>query len=814
MLRNYLKVAIRVLTRNKAFSLINIAGLAIGLATCMLIMLYILDEKSYDQYHRDADRIYRVAMRAPGIGQGWAAQPAPVAASMQQELPEVEVATRLLKMPNMDKTLITWHPAGSGEGKRFFETNGYYVDSSFFQVFTYDMKWGNSRTALDLPNSVVISESVADRFFGSANPIGQPLTLGLPEGDFVYTVRGVFRDGNLKSHIPAHFLMSMKNSDIGGWVDQLSDWVMTSIFHTYVKLKPGTDPVALEKKINRLEQQHAGEKLRTTGLSVDLFLQPLTQIYLHSAIGDELAPNGNIRSLYILGSIAIFLLVIACINFMNLSTARSEQRAREVGVRKVLGAERRMLVMQFLGESFLMSLLALGLALLLAKLFLPAFNELTGKDLQPLRQPGLIFWIAGLAMVTGLLAGLYPAFYLSAFQPVRVLKGYIGNYFSATLIRRVLVVFQFCISIGLILGAIVSWRQMSVVQDQDLGFSKEQKIVLPMQSKQVALNYTSLRDEIAKTPGVRSVTCGSTYPGIVNINDMLFYAEGKTMKDFISIYTATIEQDYFRTLGLTLLHGRELSINPNADTTAGILNETAVKSLGYDPAHALGRHYYFEWQGTRHTMEIIGVVKDFNFQGLQETIKPYMFTKMGFFGTRYAYLLASLKPGHYSQTLSEIGEAWKKVNPTTPFDYSFIDRDFQKNYEKEQQSARIVADFTVIAIIVACLGLFGLASFSAEQRRKEIGIRKVLGASSLSITRLLSRDFVRLVAVAMVIALPLSALIMSKWLEHFAGPYRVSLSWWMFAIAGAIALLVALLTVSVQSARSAMANPVESLRNE
>jgi putative ABC transport system permease protein len=713
----------------------------------------------------------------------------------------------------MDKSLMTWHPKnGGGSDKRFYETNGYYVDSTFFEVFTYDLKWGNAATALSQPNSIVISETMSNRYFGSTDPVGQQLTIGLPFGDFAYTVRGVFRDKDMKSHIPAHFLLSMKNSDIGGWVDQQTNWTMTSIFHTYVKLRPGTDPQAFEQQLNRMEQTHAAEKLRVTGISLKLFLQPLKKIYLHSSIGDEIAPNGNIRTLYILGSIAIFLLVIACINFMNLSTARSEQRAKEVGVRKVLGAERSMLVMQFLGESFLMSALALGLALLLAQLFLPAFNELTQKNLKPLQQPGLVFWIAGLALVTGLLAGLYPAFYLSSFQPVRVLKGRIGHYFSAAFIRRALVVFQFSISIGLILGVIVTWRQMSMIEDQDLGFSREQKVVLPMQSKQVAMNYTSLRDELLRSSGIRSVTSGSTYPGIENINDMLFYAEGKTMKDFVDISTATIEQDYFRTLGLTELHGRIFSVVPDADTASLILNETAVKKLGYDPAHAVGRHIYWEWEGVRHNMEIVGVVKDFNFQGLQEPIKPFTFSMMNFFGNKYAYLIASLQPGHYSQTLSEMGKAWSKVNPTTPFVYSFLDRDFQQNYQKEQQTSRIVIDFTTIAIIVACLGLFGLASFSAEQRRKEIGIRKVLGASAFHITRLLSRDFVRLVAVAIVIALPVSGYIMSRWLEHFA--YRVPISWWMFVVSGGIALVVALFTVSVQSARSALANPVNSLRSE
>jgi len=807
MLKNYFKIAFRNLTRNKLYSSINIFGLAAGLAVCLLIMLYILDEKSYDSHHKDGDSIYRIAYKTTQ-GEGWSAQPAPVAFALKAQLPEVEQVTRLLKFPVMDKVLMQYE--GAKDNRQFYETHGYYVDSTFFQLFTYDFTYGNAATALNIPNSLVISEAIAVQLFGNENPVNKPLKLSLPFGDMIYTVQGVFKN-NHKSHIPAHFFMSMRNNDAGKWAETETSWALNNIFHTYVKLKPGVDPGTFEKRMKALLDRLGGPELKAAGMSKTEFIQPMKDIYLHSALGYEIATNGNIRYLYIMGSIAAFILVIACINFMNLSTARSEKRAREVGVRKVIGAGRGSLIRQFLGESFFLCIIALAMALMFTQLLLPLFNQLTQKDLRLSGNTGLIYWIGSLAILTGLLAGLYPAFYLSSFQPARVLKGKILNSWSATALRKGLVVFQFTISVILILGAIVIGSQLSYMKKQDLGFKKDQQVILPLPSKSVAANFSVLKDQLLKDPVVQSVTCASSYPGITNISDMLFYSEGRASTNFTDIMLASVGDDYFETLGLQLLYGRPFA-KGTKDSTGFILNETAIKELGYKPETAVGKRVNYDWRGVRHTFIIQGVLRDFNFESLHNNIKPFGYAAHTIFADKFRYAIVHLQTSDYAHALSILEKTWARVNPSTPFEYSFLDQDFQRNYENEQRTSLIVIYCTGIAILIACLGLFGLAAFSAERRTKEIGIRKVLGASTTNVTLLLSGEFIRLALLAILIACPLAWYGMHRWLQNFA--YQISISWWMFAAAGGLAIIIALLTVSFQSIRTALSNPVKSLRAE
>lgn len=815
MIRNYLKIAFRNLARNKAFSFINIFGLAIGLATCILIMLYIFSETGYDTQHKGADRIYRIAAQAATLtgtlkDKPWAATAAPVAWGLKTDMPEVEEVTRLLKFPFFNKMLLKYEKGK--EVKQFYETNGYYVDSTFFRLFTYYFKYGNATTALDEPNTVVISEEIASKLFGNDDPVGRAITIGIPWGNFSYTVKGVFRTAGVKTHIPAHFLLSMRNGDVGGWAANQTNWATNNIFHTYVLLKKGADPKAFENKLAAFSDRRAGKDLKALGVSRQLFIQSLPEIYLHSDLEDEIASNGNITYLYILGSIAIFVLLIACINFMNLSTARSGKRAKEVGVRKVMGAEKNSLIGQFLGESIIMSCLALLLALFMTWAFLPLFNNLTQKELQLFDQPRIWEGIVALTICTGILSGLYPALYLSSFKPITVLKGKLVNSFSATTIRKGLVVFQFVISICLVLGAIVISRQLSYLNNQELGFSRNGQIVLPLQSADAIKNYATLKNELLKTPGIRGVTAGSTYPGIANAQDMLFYAEGKTVHDVVDVHLANIDDDYMETLGLTVLKGRGFSKEFTADSNNMVLNEAAVKELGYDLNNAVGKKIYWDFHGTHNMMQIVGVVRNFNFESLYNSIKPFGFSVNNFLGNRYGYAIINPQTKDYAGLMKDIGRSWSKVNPDAPFVYSFLDKDFQRNYEKDQRASGIVNYFTCIAILVACLGLFGLSAFTAEQRTKEIGIRKVLGASVFDVTRLLSRDFIGLVAIAIVIASPLAWYGMNKWLQSFA--YKTPISWWMFVLAGVLAIAIALITVSFQSIRAAIANPVSSLRSE
>ncbi len=812
MIKNYFKIAFRNLSRNKAFSFINIFGLAIGLATCMLITLYILSEEGYDKHNKDAGRIYRIAYQ-PDKKMGakekpWAATAAPIAWGLKTDMPEVEQATRLLKFPTFDKMLLKNEQ--TKESKQFYETNGYYVDSTFFQIFTYDFKYGNVQSALNEPNSIVLSEEVSNKLFGNENPIGKSLNVGMPYGNLNYTVKGVFKDAGMKSHIPAHFFLSMRNGDIGNWVDGQTNWATNNIFHTYVKLKSGSDAKAFEKRLQPFIEKRAGTDLKALGISRQLFIQPLQDIYLHSDLDNEIGTNGNITYLYILGSIALFVLIIACINFMNLSTARSGKRAKEVGVRKVMGAEKKSLVYQFIGESIIMSILALMLALLLVSFLLPFFNNLTQKNLKLFDEPKMWLWITGLTLCTGILSGLYPAFYLSSFKPITVLKGKLLNNFSAGLIRKGLVVFQFTISICLVLGAIVIVRQLNYLDNQQLGFNKNQQIVLPLQDKSAIKNYAPLKNELLKNPAISSVTSGSTYPGIANVQDMLFYAEGKTINEVVDVHLATVENDYFKTLGFTILYGRGFSKEFTADDENIVLNEAAVKELGYDTKTAVGRKINWDFKGNHNTMQIVGVVKNFNFESLYNAIKPFGFTTSS--GNKYSYVIANVSTKNYAGLLKDIEQSWNKINPNSPFVYSFLDKDFQKNYEKDQRASGVVSYFTFIAILVACLGLFGLSAFSAEQRTREIGIRKVLGASVTNVAGLLSKDFIGLVLIAIVIASPIAWWAMNKWLQGFA--YRITISWWMFVLAGLLAVIIALLTVSFQAIKAAMQNPVKSLKSE
>ncbi|MEO6328453.1 MAG: ABC transporter permease [Ginsengibacter sp.] len=810
MIKNYFKIAWRNLLRNKAFSFINIFGLAVGLASCLLIMLYIFDESSYDKHQKNGDRIFRIAA-INNKGETWAATSGPLAFTLKNNLPEVDEATRLMTFPDIARMLLKYE-SGS-EKKQFFESNGYYVDSTFFQLFTYNFIYGNAATALNEPNSLVISEEISHKFFGNKNPVGKPLLINTPFGEFNYTIKAVFDGSEYKSHIPASYFLSMRNNDMWNWVKQQTALVGNGVFFTYLKLKKGVDAKLAERKVQSYFDDKAGADMKAMGFKNTLFFQPVKDIYLHSSVGNEIGSNGNITYLYILGTIAAFIIIIACINFMNLSTARSEKRAKEVGVRKVMGAEKKSLVWQFLGESFMMCIMSLVIASLLVQILLPYFNNLTQKNISFFDNDNLIFWIVGLTLLTGLFAGLYPAFYLSAFKPIAVLKGKIINSFSATALRKGLVIFQFTISICLVFAAIVIWRQLTFIKDQQLGFNKNQKLVLPLQAsyRNSENNYTALKNELLKYPEVKSVTSGSAYPGVVNLNDMLFFGEGRSTKDNVDVHITAVENDYIETLGFQLLSGRAFSKDFTADSAGIILNEVAVKQLGYDVTNAVGKKIQFDIGNFKGAMQIVGVVKNFNFESLHNQIQPHGFTTT-MFSNRYGYFIASLNTNNYAAVLKKIERTWAKLNPAVPFEYSFLDQDFQRNYQKDQLTSDIVLWFTIIAILIACLGLFGLSAFSAEQRTKEIGIRKVLGATVSQVTMLLSKDFIKLVSTAVLIASPLAWWAMNKWLQAFA--YKINISWWIFVLAGCIAVFIALVTVSFQAIKAAIANPVKSLRTE
>jgi len=804
MWKSFFKIPFRNLIKYKSVTLINVFGMAVGLASCLLIGLFIYDELSYDSELKDGDRIYRVALETSDSK--WAGTPGPIANSLNNEFSEVEKATRLLKFPELDKMLL--RSERNGEEKQFYETKGYYVDSTFFDVFDYTLTSGISKTALNAPNSIILSASLAKKFFGDLDPLNQSITLGLPFGDFDYTITGVFDDQRIKSHIDPNFFLSMENDDIGNAVKNWTNWATNNIFYTYVKVLPGIDSQAFEEHLNEFYTKNGAADLKAQGVEKSLFIQPVKDIYLHSGLEYELGKTGNITSLYIFGSVAGFILFIACINFMNLATARSEKRSKEVGIRKLMGANRSALISQFLGESLIVAMIALVFAILLASILLPFFNQMAGKELELYQRISPIVAILILAIIAGLVAGIYPAFFLSSFTPATVLKGKFKGKLSGISLRKVLVVFQFAISSVLILMVFVIKNQMNFIQTQDLGFEKEQQLVIPLQSTDATEKYNVMKSELLKNSTFKSVTVATTYPGIESIESMLFYAEGKSTEDVVNVTLSNVGDDFIETLGFTLKEGKSFTADVTSDLPMIILNESAVKDLGYLVSDAVGRKIHFEWRSEISTLEIVGVVKDFNFQSLHNEIMPYGFIK----APKGGHLIANFQGGNVNDALTASESVWKKSGIVDPFVYSFIDLDFQRNYEKEERTAKMIISFALLALFIACLGLFGLTAFMAEQRTKEIGIRKTMGASEWSIIKLLSGDFGKTVLIAIVISIPLSAYLASNWLQNFA--FHINLEWWYFALAGIVSLMIAMITVSFQSIKASLMNPVKSLKSE
>lgn len=816
MLRNYLKIAWRNLMKNKTFSFINIFGLAIGLTCCMLITMYIHNELSYDSYHRNISRLYQVGTTFVKTGkeEHMANTPTPLARTMQQEFPEIQEVARLMGLFSEDKTLIQYTP-GKGDLRSFYETKGYLADSNFFRLLTYKFIEGNAATALNQPNTIVLSEEIAQKLFGKEEAVNKVVRISSStNGDNDYKVTGVFRPSTLPSHIDARFFMSLRGGDIEDFMSRReNDFASNNMFYSYLLLAPGADPKKLESKFPAFVDKYAGKDLKAMGFYKKQFLTPVKDIHLRSKTIRNVTPPGSMTYLYILASIAVFTLVIACINFMNLSTARSSKRSAEVGVRKVLGAEKQALIRQFLGESLLMALIAFAFALIITKLLIPLFSNVAGKEFTFSfgEQALLLTAFFVLAIITGLLAGSYPAFYLSSFKPVKVLKGRFTNSLAAVSLRKGLVVFQFFISVVLIIASVVIYNQMQYLRSTDLGFSKDQQIIIPMRSNTAKNTFTALETELARSSNIVSTGGSFYYPGIFNPSDMPLYKEGASMNESKRVYMNYVDDSFLQTLDIKPVKGRFFSKQFPSDTSLRmILNETAIKQLGFASAEeAVGKYAVVDWQGETYRFEIIGIAKDFHFQDLHLPIEPYGFQLNNV--QQFNYMVAHAK-GEMQPALKTIEAAWRKLNPNEPFDYSFLDQDFQKNYAAENRLASIVSYFTIIAILISCLGLFGLAAFSAEQRTKEIGVRKVLGASIPNIIALLSKDFLKLVAISVVIASPVAWYVMNKWLQDFA--YRIDISWTVFVITTATALFIALLTIGFQAMKAALSNPVKSLRTE
>jgi putative ABC transport system permease protein len=808
MIKNYFKIAWRNLLKHKAYSGINIIGLAAGLAAFILITLYVQHELSFDRFNTNSDRIYRInneikfgdnhldlAVASPLVGE-----------TSKEELPAIEQFTRL-----------RWYGeflVKKGD-ENIKEGNVAWADASLFEVFTLPMIAGDPKTALKEPGSIVLTETVARKYFNSTDVVGKTLTIN---NTAQRKITGVIKDVPENCHF--QFTSFIPNIDDPG--SKEPNWAGSQNWNTYILVKQGTNIKDLTTDLNRVYDKHLEPQLQkiinkslkefnSDGDYFKIHLTKLTDIHLHSALIAELYGSGSLQNIYIFSAIAFFIIVIACINFMNLSTARSSNRAREVGIRKVLGSQKASLVSQFISESLLTVLIAMIIAIVIVYFALPGFNTLIGKSIDKniLFSKEMILPGIGLVIIVGLLAGSYPAFYLSSFIPVKVLKSSKGTGVSKSLLRNALVIFQFSASIILIAGTIIVYNQMDYIRKKDVGYNREQMLIV-FNTHHLGNSVETFRNKLLQINGIDKVAISGYLPvNYTRSNDSFFPNASLATNDAISMQKWTVDENYIPALEMKLVHGRNFSNEMKTDSLGIILNESAARFLG--GGNIIGKQLYRlidEETKQLAVFHVIGVVKDFNFSTFRDQVKPLCFV----YGKDAGSFSVKVHSANIPALLTDIKSLWKSFSPEVPFDYAFMDDAYNQLLEGDEKTGQLFSVFTFFAIFIACLGLFGLATYMAEQRTKEIGIRKVLGASVSGITQLLSKDFLKLIFVAIIIATPIAWYLMNKWLQEFA--YRISINAWVFVLTGCVIILIAVLTVSFQAIKAAIANPVKSLRTE
>ena len=797
MLKNYLRTAFRNIRKYKAYSFINIAGLAIGMACCILIIQFVRDELSYDRYHEKADRIYRLVDaldESKPTSRYFALSSAPFAPTLIKEFPEVEDAARLF----MGRRRMV-----SRQENKHYEDGIIFADASLFRIFTFPLKKGNPETALENPHAIVVSESIALKYFGDEDPMNNTLKINNED----YLVTGLMKGIPRNSHFHADILASMKTLEQIPTVQEryFQSWARHE-FYTYLLLREGFSADDLEEKLPGFIEKHAAQQIRSIlGSTLSSHLQPLKSIHLHSHLQHEIRPNGDIKYVLIFSVIAFFILLIACVNFINLATARSANRSKEVGLRKVVGASRRQIVLQFLGESMVFTLFALFLAFILVRIALPLFNSLTGKAMD-MRNLGDIIFLSAfilIILVVGFLSGSYPAFVVSRYLPVNVLKSSAKVRTARALLRKGLVILQFGISIVLIIATGIVLYQLDFLKNRKLGFDKEHVVVVTIRENSIRKNAEAIKADLMQNPHILSATITIGVPGGIVAGDViqLVTEEGKKTITVRMIYA---DHDYIKTMGMEILEGRDFSRDMSTDAReAFIINEAAARQLKLKNPLST----QVEWDDKKG--KIIGVVKDFQFQSLKDEISP-LFIQIW---PQNTFVFAMrISPDDIPETLAFIENKWEKLDPAHPFEYSFLDENFDRLYRSEEQLGRIFSTFSLLAIFIASLGLFGLALFMAEQRTKEIGIRKILGASVGRIFVLLAKEFALLVLIANIFAWPTAYFLMTKWLQNFA--YRVNMESWIYILSATFAFGIALITISFQVLKAALADPVKSLRYE
>ena len=802
MIKNYFKMAWRSLLKQKGFSFINIFGLATGMACSLLIFLFVKDETSYDRFHHDAGHIYRVVkdfVNDDGSRLPDATTPPALAPAMQKDIPEVAITTRVF--PGWGANFLIKY----GD-KKISEDKLYRVDSSFFDVFTFPFVHGNAKDAFKEVQSIVLTESSAKRYFGNDNPVGKILQIDRL-GNLMVT--GVIKDVPHASHFHFDFLISTRK--FGGNID--ADWGFYN-FYTYAKLKPNSDITAFSKKVQDVYKRNT-----TDGTNI-FYVQPLTDIHLTSNLKWELEPNSDKLYVYVFTVIGIFILLIAGINYVNLTTAKASVRAKEIGVRKVTGALRSSLIAQFLVESVITCLLAAVLAVIFAQLLLPVANALTLKQLTVIGNPGVLGYMLVGVLLLGMIAGFFPAIYLSSFKPIAVLKGLKVGEKGTLNLRKTLVVVQFTISIVLIIGVLIISQQMRYLQSAKLGLNKEQVIVVKNADAMTATQRNVFQNTLLQVQEVKKV---ATSDGVVGGQNWTNSMSVKGSQNSQLVNFLNVSYDFLDVLGIEMKEGRSFSSNFPADTLNNgipggpleqnigsiILNETAVKDLGVT-APAVGKQILWDSDAdTMYYVTIVGVAKDFHFTSLRNEIKPFAFVNNS---KRAANFTIKLSTDNVQSSLAQIENTWKKLLAERAFEYYFLDETYAKLYQSEERFQKVFINLVILGIIIACLGLLGLTTFSAQQRVKEIGVRKVLGASVPHVVALLSKDFLKLVLIALVLAVPVAWWLMNEWLKDFA--YRINIEWWIFLVAAVIAIIIAFVTISTQAIKTAISNPVKSLRTE
>lgn len=791
MLRNYLKIALRNILRHKAYSAINIAGLAIGMASSILILLWVQNELSFDRFHKNADQIYRIVVDASGFKA--AVNPAGMPSGLQAATPEIKNTVRI-SHPN-----ITLFDAGND--RKFEEKNVFYADSTFLDFFSFQLLKGDRKTALQRPDGILLTASTAKKYFGDQDPIGH--TLKKNNGSLL-TVTGVLADIPSNSHLQFDLLMPMSaiaNED----QDLKTNTYHNFDFYNYILLdkKAAESPAFLanfNRKMNEVFRQHISEK----ELKADFSLQPLTRIHLEPALQVDLPGHGNELYVNIFFIVAIFILVVACINFMNLATARSARRAKEVGLRKVVGALRTQLIAQFLGEAMLLSLFALLLSIALVWALLPLFNHLAQKDLSlNLANGRLILTLFGIAIATGLIAGSYPALFLSGFKPVKVLRGAVKTGGGNLIFRNGLVITQFVVSIVLLAGTFVVYQQLRFIQKRNMGFEKENLLYMPMRGEMWS-KQKAIRAQLEQDPLTAQYAITSQVPVNIESGTAVSDWEGKDPRQQTIIPNLQVSESFIDVMGIKMASGRNFSTAFKADSNNFVINETACRLMGFTAANAIGRPLMYGYQKGH----IIGVVKDFNFKPIQRVIEPLVIKLNNWGGT----IIVRAQAGTTEKTIHALERITRDLNPAYPFTYNFLDQDLASQYKGEQQMGDIFKLFAFLAIFISGLGLYGLSAFMAQQRTKEIGVRKVLGASIFNIVYLLSTGFTRLILVAVLISVPLSLFAINRWLESFA--YHIKISYTVFVFASLAALVIAWLTVSYETIKAALTNPTKNLRSE